>query len=138
MIDAEEDGEVFQVKKSSHSKKVMKMLDKERRRKKHREHESASSIGTTSSAIAVGHETGASSATSDGGWPKTNNGFNNNKTNACDVVRATSYDDATSKLLDDGTDDLTKQKRFKSSQISNSSIAITDDLVVRLLFINFI
>lgn len=31
-----EDGETFQVKKSSHSKKVMKMLDKERKKKKYR------------------------------------------------------------------------------------------------------
>lgn len=30
----EEEGDVFQVKKSSHSKKVMKMLDRERRKKK--------------------------------------------------------------------------------------------------------
>ncbi|XP_061506789.1 intron Large complex component GCFC2 isoform X1 [Anopheles gambiae] len=35
--DEEEGGEVFQVKKSSHSKKVMKTLDKERRRKRHME-----------------------------------------------------------------------------------------------------
>ncbi|XP_055387632.1 PAX3- and PAX7-binding protein 1 isoform X2 [Condylostylus longicornis] len=32
--DDEDDGEVFQVKKSAHSKKVMRMLDKERRKKK--------------------------------------------------------------------------------------------------------
>uniref|UniRef100_A0A182LXY5 Vitellogenin domain-containing protein n=1 Tax=Anopheles culicifacies TaxID=139723 RepID=A0A182LXY5_9DIPT len=36
-FDDEEEGEVFQVKKSSHSKKVMKTLDKERRRKRHLE-----------------------------------------------------------------------------------------------------
>ncbi|XP_050071092.1 uncharacterized protein LOC126559033 isoform X1 [Anopheles maculipalpis] len=36
-FDDEEEGEVFQVKKSSHSKKVMKTLDKERRRKRHME-----------------------------------------------------------------------------------------------------
>lgn len=35
----EEEGEVFQVKKSSHSKKVMRMMDKERRKKKHRDHD---------------------------------------------------------------------------------------------------
>ncbi|KAJ6635023.1 PAX3- and PAX7-binding protein 1 [Pseudolycoriella hygida] len=33
-FDDEEEGEVFQVKKSSHSKKVMKMMDKERKKKK--------------------------------------------------------------------------------------------------------
>ncbi|XP_030245852.1 uncharacterized protein LOC108651045 isoform X3 [Drosophila navojoa] len=35
--DDEDDGEVFQVRKSSHSKKVMRMLDKERRKKKREE-----------------------------------------------------------------------------------------------------
>lgn len=34
---AEDEGEVFQVKKTSQSKKVMKMLDKERRKKKKNE-----------------------------------------------------------------------------------------------------
>lgn len=32
-FDAEEEGEVFQVKKSSHSKKIMKMFEKEKRKK---------------------------------------------------------------------------------------------------------
>lgn len=100
----------------------MKMLDKERRKKKHREKETASS-------------TAPESATSEGNG-KSNNGFNN-KTNAYDVVRATSYE-ATSDM-DDGYDDLANNKRQKSSQISNSSIHTeirTDDFVVRLLFIN--
>ncbi|XP_052838858.1 uncharacterized protein LOC128254071 isoform X3 [Drosophila gunungcola] len=35
--DEDDDGEVFQVRKSSHSKKVMRMLDKERRKKKREE-----------------------------------------------------------------------------------------------------
>ncbi|EDV41782.2 uncharacterized protein Dana_GF17646 [Drosophila ananassae] len=35
--DDEDDGEVFQVRKSSHSKKVMRMMDKERRKKKREE-----------------------------------------------------------------------------------------------------
>ncbi|XP_068151990.1 PAX3- and PAX7-binding protein 1 isoform X1 [Drosophila tropicalis] len=35
--DDEDDGDVFQVRKSSHSKKVMRMLDKERRKKKREE-----------------------------------------------------------------------------------------------------
>lgn len=32
-FDAEEEGEVFQIKKSSHSKKIMKMFEKEKRKK---------------------------------------------------------------------------------------------------------
>lgn len=101
----------------------MKMLDKERRKKKHRDKDHTNTIH--------GHE----SMTSDG---KSNNGFNN-KTNAYDVVRATSYDEANTSDMDDGNDDLANKKRPKSSQISNSSIHTeirTDDLVVRLLFIN--
>ncbi|ALC46916.1 CG1965 [Drosophila busckii] len=35
--DDEDDGEIFQVRKSSHSKKVMRLLDKERRKKKREE-----------------------------------------------------------------------------------------------------
>lgn len=129
---------MFQVKKSSHSKKVMKMLDKERRRKKNRDKDDS-----TSTTAASG------SGTSDAYGKRTNNGFNNNtttaataKTNACDVVRATSYADAMSEQ-DDGNDDLdtTTQKRWpKSSNISNSSKHTeirTDDFVVRLLFIKF-
>ncbi|KAH8346901.1 hypothetical protein KR059_002008 [Drosophila kikkawai] len=42
--DDEDDGEVFQVRKSSHSKKVMRMLDKERRKKK-REERAENSLG---------------------------------------------------------------------------------------------
>lgn len=110
---------MFQCKKSSQSKKLVK----ERRKKKHREKESANT------------DYGPTTSDSHG---KSSNGFNN-KTNAYDVVkRATSYDEATSKM-DDGNDDLTNKKRSKSSQISNSSIHTeirTDDFVVRLLFIN--
>lgn len=40
----DEDSEVFQVKKSSHSKKIIKKLDKERKKKTH--HNSASSLAT--------------------------------------------------------------------------------------------
>ncbi|XP_053669420.1 intron Large complex component GCFC2 [Anopheles marshallii] len=50
-FDDEEEGEVFQVKKSSHSKKVMKTLDKERRRKRHME----KSNGTQSTTAQTGY-----------------------------------------------------------------------------------
>uniref|UniRef100_A0A182Q932 GCF C-terminal domain-containing protein n=1 Tax=Anopheles farauti TaxID=69004 RepID=A0A182Q932_9DIPT len=53
-FDDEEEGEVFQVKKSSHSKKVMKTLDKERRRKRHME----KSNGTTASSTGAPFESG--------------------------------------------------------------------------------
>ncbi|XP_013112939.2 PAX3- and PAX7-binding protein 1 isoform X2 [Stomoxys calcitrans] len=43
--DEEDDGEVFQVRKSSHSKKVMRMMDKERRRKKKEERSSEATAG---------------------------------------------------------------------------------------------
>lgn len=44
---AEEGGEVFQVKKSSYSKKVMKMLDKERKKKKYKDSEIPSTHETS-------------------------------------------------------------------------------------------
>uniref|UniRef100_A0A1A9W1K5 GCF C-terminal domain-containing protein n=1 Tax=Glossina brevipalpis TaxID=37001 RepID=A0A1A9W1K5_9MUSC len=45
--DEEEDGEVFQVRKSAHSKKVMRMLDKERRRKKKEERDTSTNVIAT-------------------------------------------------------------------------------------------
>ncbi|KAH8278983.1 hypothetical protein KR018_012122 [Drosophila ironensis] len=43
--DEDDDGEVFQVRKSSHSKKVMRMMDKERRKKKREERAGSSGGG---------------------------------------------------------------------------------------------
>ncbi|KFB41410.1 AGAP002035-PA-like protein [Anopheles sinensis] len=54
-FDDEEEGEVFQVKKSSHSKKVMKSLDKERRRKRHME----KSNGTGAASSTFQHSSGS-------------------------------------------------------------------------------
>lgn len=45
LIFPDDDGEVFQVRKSSHSKKVMRMMDKERRRKKKEERSAESGSG---------------------------------------------------------------------------------------------
>lgn len=95
------------------------MLDKERRRKKLREKD--------------GHGTNESSGNDR--HSKTSNGVNN-KTNACDVVQATSYETVSDKGIDHDDINLAKKKRQKSSQISNSSIHTeirTDDFVVRLL-----
>ncbi|KAH8335439.1 hypothetical protein KR074_002077 [Drosophila pseudoananassae] len=75
--DDEDDGEVFQVRKSSHSKKVMRMMDKERRKKKREERaensglaggengstqhlESSSGYGNPHSDVGVGRCKGAS------------------------------------------------------------------------------
>lgn len=98
----------------------MKMLDKERRRKKIHAKD--------------GH------GTNDNGGndrhTKTNNGFNN-KTSACDVVQATSYETMSDKGIDHDDSNLANKKRQKSSQISNSSKHTeirTDDFVVRLLY----
>uniref|UniRef100_A0A1Y9H298 GCF C-terminal domain-containing protein n=1 Tax=Anopheles dirus TaxID=7168 RepID=A0A1Y9H298_9DIPT len=57
-FDDEEEGEVFQVKKSSHSKKVMKTLDKERRRKRHME----KSNGTSATSSGAPPEPGRSAS----------------------------------------------------------------------------
>ncbi|KAH8359818.1 hypothetical protein KR093_009032 [Drosophila rubida] len=55
--DDEDDGEVFQVRKSSHSKKVMRMLDKERRKKKREER--AEHSGHSGGQLLMGHENGS-------------------------------------------------------------------------------
>ncbi|XP_065355283.1 PAX3- and PAX7-binding protein 1 isoform X1 [Calliphora vicina] len=54
--DEEEDAEVFQVRKSSHSKKVMRMLDKERRRKK-KEERSSDNFSSSSSSSNINNTT---------------------------------------------------------------------------------
>lgn len=110
----DDDGEVFQVKKSSHSKKVMRMMDKERRKKKHRDHDSG--------------------AAADAQEPRSNN---NNNNNGCG--RQPSERDAASSaacVKGVGNDDCADVKRQKSSNATNSSVHTeirTDDFVVRLL-----
>ncbi|EDV91346.1 PAX3- and PAX7-binding protein 1 isoform X1 [Drosophila grimshawi] len=60
--DDEDDGEVFQVRKSSHSKKVMRMLDKERRKKK-REERSDHATGTIPTGQPGTYENGSTTTT---------------------------------------------------------------------------
>lgn len=103
----DDEAEVFQVKKSSHSKKVMKMLDKERRRKKCRDKDQ------------MGHQ---------------DDGKFNSKTNSySDIIRT--YED-TSPDMGNGNDDLGNNSRSKPSNNFNHTEIRTDDFVVRLLFIN--
>lgn len=107
-IHAEDDGEVFQVRKSSHSKKVMRMLDKERRKKKREER--AEHTGLSGH---PGYENGStiqhlesSSATASGAGPANLSSRVQSKSKKCD------------------NDMIQTEIR-------------TDDFVVRLLLFNF-
>lgn len=100
------------------------MMDKERRKKKNRDRE-------TSNEPSYG-ETNQNTSS------KSNNGFNN-KSNAYDVVQATSHETASHKGV--GNNDYANKKRQKSSIVSNSNIHTeirTEDFVVRLLLHRFI
>ncbi|XP_017466846.1 PREDICTED: PAX3- and PAX7-binding protein 1 isoform X1 [Rhagoletis zephyria] len=55
--DDEEDTEVFQVRKSSNSKKIMRMLDRERRRKRKEERQSSQSTAGSSFGVTGGSST---------------------------------------------------------------------------------
>ncbi|XP_055308358.1 PAX3- and PAX7-binding protein 1 [Sitodiplosis mosellana] len=98
--DEEDEAEVFQIKKSSQSKKVMKMLDKERRKKKSKEKDQSNAIVQDSSM-------------SEG---KSNNGFNN-ETNPYDVVCPASFGKNSS-------------DQAKSSHVSKHTEIRTDDFVL--------
>lgn len=109
-----EEGETFQVKKTSQSKKVMKTLDKERRRKRHAEKNggsredsysfAASTSSTSTSATSSKSKSSSSSKHGEGSEPK---------------------------------DKLKKEKCENTSSNIQTEIR-TDDFVVRLLLFNFL
>ncbi|XP_023306542.2 PAX3- and PAX7-binding protein 1 isoform X1 [Lucilia cuprina] len=84
--DEEEDAEVFQVRKSSHSKKVMRMLDKERRRKKKEERYSdnisSSSISNNTTATATNSQHTVSTHHSNLSNRERENGSRNNNSHS--------------------------------------------------------
>lgn len=113
----DEDGEVFQVRKSSHSKKVMKMMDKERRKKKH----------TTSDAA----DPAASSARGRQRSPASRQRSRTPPPPPTFAPQAAGTDDGTDK-----DDKVLVQNSVKRSHDNSNSIQTeirTDDFVVRLL-----
>jgi len=110
---AEDDGEVFQVRKSSHSKKVMRMLDKERRKKKREER--AENSGHP------GGENGSTQHLESSGGPSS--GPANSNSNSANAGR---YKSAS---------DQSKSKKSDNHMIQTE--IRTDDFVVRLLLFNF-
>ncbi|KAM7362584.1 PAX3- and PAX7-binding protein 1 [Cochliomyia hominivorax] len=79
--DEEEDSEVFQVRKSSHSKKVMRMLDKERRRKKKEERSSDNNINASSSSYSNSGYNANNNDTHNSNRERENGSRNNNSNN---------------------------------------------------------
>lgn len=107
------------MKKSSHSKKVMKMLDKERRKKKNRDVGGSASFGGVSS-----HSSNGLSAEAYGRLPDDGND---------DVVlQTTSKNSSSVSHTDDNLDSKKRQKNLNSNSSIHTEIR-TDDFVVRLL-----
>lgn len=112
-----EEGETFQVKKTSQSKKVMKTLDKERRRKRHAEKNGGSREDSYSFAASTSSTTSTSTS-------------------------ATSSKSKSSSSSKHGEGSEPKDK-LKKEKCENTSSNIqteirTDDFVVRLLLFNFL
>lgn len=121
---------MFQVKKSSQSKKVMKMLDKERRKKKRSEvTTSATTTGATATQLSSSdHYGNGSSSTS-----HYRDDVDSQSDQSKDVGQTTVHKSAVPNVA---ADDLANKKRPKNMN-SNSSVHTeirTDDFVVRLLF----
>ncbi|XP_049531625.1 PAX3- and PAX7-binding protein 1 isoform X1 [Anopheles darlingi] len=128
-FDDEEEGEVFQVKKSSHSKKVMKSLDKERRRKRHLE----KSNGTTTTT--AGAATSTSSLSSSGPISSSSSAIHG--TSALDGPgngprnRFSSSSPPSSSLSHDkGSNDKIKREKCDHSSSNIQTEIRTDDFVL--------
>lgn len=130
-VDAEDDGEVFQVRKSSHSKKVMRMLDKERRKKKREER-----AEITGHSGHFGYENGSnmqqlesSSATSALALAPASGSGAAGSANLSSRYKCTS-------IASDNASVQSKSKKCDNDMIQTE--IRTDDFVVRLLLFNFL
>lgn len=127
-LSEEDESEMFQVKKTSHSKKVMKMMDKERRKKKAQSSSSSLSRGNSNERN-IDQYNDQPNRTED-------NDHRNSHTNRSSV----SYDKDvidTNTRTDDKHDSINK-KRNKNSNSSIQTEIRTDDFVVRLLLSIFL
>lgn len=114
---AEDDGEIFQVRKSSHSKKVMRMMDKERRKKKREER---AELSGQNWAHQAGYQNGSTTQHLDSSSANASgaNSSRSNKSSASDSPNVQS-----------------KSKKCDNDMIQTE--IRTDDFVVRLLLFNF-
>lgn len=131
---SDEEGEIFQVKKSSHSKKVMKMLDKERRKKKSssREVDGAVDIDATGPSLTARYGDSF-------GISHRSDRHNDNDRNSYGRSNA-SANELNAKNVNIDPSDPFYKNRSKNNTYSDSSIHTeirTDDFVVRLLYTNF-
>lgn len=118
---AEDDGEIFQVRKSSHSKKVMRMMDKERRKKKREERAELSGQNWSHQA---GYQNGSTTQHLDSS--------SGNASGAAGISNSSrSYKSSSS----DSSNVQSKSKKCDNDMIQTE--IRTDDFVVRLLLFNF-
>jgi len=115
----EDDGEVFQVRKSSHSKKVMRMLDKERRKKKREERAEHTGISGH-----MGFENGS-----------TPQHLESSSAIASGAGTAISSRYKSTSIANDNASVQSKSKKCDNDMIQTE--IRTDDFVVRLLLFNF-
>ncbi|XP_062122048.1 PAX3- and PAX7-binding protein 1 isoform X1 [Drosophila sulfurigaster albostrigata] len=118
--DDEDDGEVFQVRKSSHSKKVMRMLDKERRKKKREERAEHSGH----SGGVMGYENGSTTTTQQQQHLETSSGT---VTSGVGTANSSRYKSASSTASDN------PNVQSKSKKCDNDMIQTeirTDDFVL--------
>uniref|UniRef100_A0A034W8J6 Uncharacterized protein n=1 Tax=Bactrocera dorsalis TaxID=27457 RepID=A0A034W8J6_BACDO len=141
--DDEEDTEVFQVRKSSNSKKIMRMLDRERRRKRKEErHNTQSSVDVGNSDCADGvasigrQRERQSYERSENG--KSTNGSSNyshnlgSTTTSSNKYKGTTALASSGKSLGTASASAVEQCKSKKSDSIQTEIR-TDDFVVRLL-----
>lgn len=87
-----EEGEMFQVKKSSHSKKVMKMMDKERKKKKYKDSNSTSNAYNE-------HQSDSNQSVRSAAIDTDNSGKRNNSHNSNSIQTEIRTDDFVVRLL---------------------------------------
>ncbi|XP_058119129.1 PAX3- and PAX7-binding protein 1 isoform X2 [Anopheles coustani] len=120
-FDDEEEGEVFQVKKSSHSKKVMKSLDKERRRKRHME----KSNGTGTAPSTFQHSSAPSEHAAMGSKAATTANQRSSK-----QQYPSSSPPSTSLSYDNDSNDKIKREKCENSSSNIQTEIRTDDFVL--------
>lgn len=122
-----EEGEIFQVKKSSHSRKVMKQLDRERKKRKTKPAAEGSADGQSSSYGGSGDVGGSGSS---GG-----RGVSSERSSSSYATLSSSSGRQTTTTITAGQKH--RQSNLSFSQCSNPTEVHTDDLVVRLLLSHF-
>uniref|UniRef100_A0A0A1X669 Uncharacterized protein n=1 Tax=Zeugodacus cucurbitae TaxID=28588 RepID=A0A0A1X669_ZEUCU len=141
--DDEEDTEVFQVRKSSNSKKIMRMLDRERRRKRKEErHNTQSTVdgeysGGGDGGVSIGRQRERQSYEHYENGKSTNGSSNNSHNLGSTTTSSNKYKGTTALATSGkslGTASATAVEQCKSKKSDSIQTEIrTDDFVVRLL-----